>query len=407
MPAIIDEHTQYVDKGGKPLVNGKLFIGVVNQDPKLNQELIFADRNLSVPLPNPQILDSSGRTINKMYTAGRYSIKLENSAGEQLFQDFDAGEFPGTTIISLFNVAGTNDITAQANPTITSYVDKQQYSLTIININTGAVTLNIDGVGAASIKDNGADIASGAFPENQIITVTFNSILEIFELVGGVNLASPPPIGNSIANTIDGTAIKADASFQSASGPAIVEFSIDGTLASNSDAVVPTEKAVKTFVETSVEAAILIAAPPGTVVAFAGSAAPTGWLLCDGATLDSTTDLTLASLFAIIGITYGGTGADDFNVPNVVDRFVVGVGNLYALGSSGGDVDTGSHTLTIAEMPEHSHPLADAIAGAGDDNGPKLNTVGVVRTGLTGGDGPHKHQNSLPPYIALTPIIKK
>lgn len=58
--------------------------------------------------------------------------------------------------------------------------------------------------------------------------------------------------------------------------------------------------------------------PTGSVLTFAGSAAPTGWLVCDGASLSTT---AYASLFAVIGYTFGGSGGS-FNLPDLRGRFV-------------------------------------------------------------------------------------
>jgi microcystin-dependent protein len=58
--------------------------------------------------------------------------------------------------------------------------------------------------------------------------------------------------------------------------------------------------------------------PTGSVISYAGSTAPSGWLLCDGALLSTT---TYASLFAIIGYTFGGSGGT-FNLPDLRGRFV-------------------------------------------------------------------------------------
>lgn len=61
----------------------------------------------------------------------------------------------------------------------------------------------------------------------------------------------------------------------------------------------------------------------GTVLPFAGSAAPTGWLLCDGATVSRT---TYAHLFSVIGTTYGaGDGSTTFNLPDTRGEFVRGL----------------------------------------------------------------------------------
>lgn len=66
----------------------------------------------------------------------------------------------------------------------------------------------------------------------------------------------------------------------------------------------------------------LAGVPTGTVHAFAGSSAPSGYLFCDGSAVSRT---TYANLFAVIGTTYGaGNGTTTFNLPNLIDRFVQG-----------------------------------------------------------------------------------
>jgi microcystin-dependent protein len=62
--------------------------------------------------------------------------------------------------------------------------------------------------------------------------------------------------------------------------------------------------------------------PPGVVVAFAGSAAPNGWLICDGSAVSRT---TYAALFAAIATAYGsGDGSTTFNLPDLRGRVAVG-----------------------------------------------------------------------------------
>ena len=64
--------------------------------------------------------------------------------------------------------------------------------------------------------------------------------------------------------------------------------------------------------------------PTGMIMAFAGSTAPTGFLLCDGSAVSRT---TYADLYAVIGDTYGaGDGSTTFNVPNLQDKFLQGAG---------------------------------------------------------------------------------
>ena len=61
-------------------------------------------------------------------------------------------------------------------------------------------------------------------------------------------------------------------------------------------------------------------APLGTVLSFAGQTAPHGYLLCNGASYKVA---DYPDLYAVIGNTYGGDSTN-FNVPNLVDKFIQG-----------------------------------------------------------------------------------
>ncbi len=65
--------------------------------------------------------------------------------------------------------------------------------------------------------------------------------------------------------------------------------------------------------------------PPGAVMSFAMSAAPIGWLPCNGAAINRT---TYGPLFSAVGIAFGaGDGSTTFNVPDLRGRFVRGTGS--------------------------------------------------------------------------------
>ena len=94
----------------------------------------------------------------------------------------------------------------------------------------------------------------------------------------------------------------------------------------------------------------------GVVQLFAGSTAPSGWLICNG---QAVSRITYAALYAVIGTTYGaGDGSTTFNVPNLVNKTVRGSNSL---GKTGGS-DT--VTLTTAQIPAHTHTGTTNTTGA-------------------------------------------
>jgi microcystin-dependent protein len=190
--------------------------------------------------------------------------------------------------------------------------------------------------------------------------------------------------------------------------------------------------------------------PAGIIWEYGGSAAPTGWLLCDGSAISRT---TYSALFAVLGTAYGsGDGSTTFNLPDKRGKFGVGVDGTYTRGSTGGAASgttstagshdhtglAGSTTLTIAQMPTHSHTATvtdpghvHILGGTGLGGGstgysgtpggayptnPAFTGVSVSNSN-TGGGGSHNHSIStdgshthtvatVPPYLASNFIIK-
>ena len=134
---------------------------------------------------------------------------------------------------------------------------------------------------------------------------------------------------------------------------------------------------------------------------YGAATAPTGWLLCDGSAVSRT---TYADLFAVIGTRFGaGNGSTTFNLPDLRDRFVVGAGTSYNINATGGKA---THVLTIEEMPAHSHSIiAGEQAGMGY-YASRWNLGGFDSYQYTSSVGGGQAHNNLPPYIALTFIIK-
>ena len=102
-------------------------------------------------------------------------------------------------------------------------------------------------------------------------------------------------------------------------------------------------------------------APTGSIVDFAGTVVPSGWLECNGTAYGRTggDPSPQVALFAAIGTTWGpGDGLTTYNVPNFARRTRVGRGGVgtgtlgNVVGNVGGEE---SHAQTVAEMANHGH----------------------------------------------------
>lgn len=76
---------------------------------------------------------------------------------------------------------------------------------------------------------------------------------------------------------------------------------------------------------------------------------PRGWAFCNGQLLPINQN---QALFSLLGTTFGGDGRTTFALPNLQGRTPIHVGSGHTLGESGGQQ---AHTLTIAELPQHTH----------------------------------------------------
>lgn len=112
------------------------------------------------------------------------------------------------------------------------------------------------------------------------------------------------------------------------------------------------------------ELAPAMALPPiGSLMLFAGAAAPQGWLLCQGQSLARA---DYPDLFAVLGTTYGSEDSTRFTLPDLRDRVPMGASTTKAPGTTGG-----SDTVTIgaANLPPHAHDdgtLATSTNGSHD-----------------------------------------
>jgi microcystin-dependent protein len=95
---------------------------------------------------------------------------------------------------------------------------------------------------------------------------------------------------------------------------------------------------------------------------------PKGWALCNGQLLPINQN---QALFSLLGTTYGGDGRVNFGLPNLQARAPIHVGNSHTLGEIGGEQ---AHTLSISELPTHTHSAnaANVAAAAGNPSNARM-----------------------------------
>jgi microcystin-dependent protein len=110
--------------------------------------------------------------------------------------------------------------------------------------------------------------------------------------------------------------------------------------------------------------------------------APKGWALCNGQLLPINQN---QALFSLLGTTFGGDGRVNFALPDLRGRTPIHVGSGHTLGERGGEQ---AHTLSIAELPTHTHVL----------QGVNVNAATVTPTG-------NSLANSTAVYHAPTSLV--
>lgn len=149
---------------------------------------------------------------------------------------------------------------------------------------------------------------------------------------------------------------------------------------------------------------------------FAGNFPPAGWMFCDGQPLPISENETL---FQLIGTTFGGDGQETFALPNLQSRVPIHAGTgsglpSYQLGETGG---VESVTLTVTQIPNHTHPLLGTSANAAQTTPGGamfaqssnqiysfLSPVQISPQAITPVGGSQPHEN-LQPYLCINFII--
>jgi microcystin-dependent protein len=96
--------------------------------------------------------------------------------------------------------------------------------------------------------------------------------------------------------------------------------------------------------------------PSGMVIQYTGTTAPTGWLLCNGATYNATLNPIYQSLYNVIGNQFGGTNNTNFKVPDYRGAFLRGSGTNAVTGYTSYTGQT-LNTPATDQLQTHTHTI--------------------------------------------------
>lgn len=134
--------------------------------------------------------------------------------------------------------------------------------------------------------------------------------------------------------------------------------------------------------------------------------APQGWAQCNGQLMPINQN---QALFSLLGTAYGGNGTTNFALPDLRGMTPIHFGK-HALGEKGGEQ---AHTLSVPEMPAHTHTLSGASDNADQPTvpnnlfgaaaglyGPPNNLTKLIPTTITNFGGSQAHMN-MQPFLTL------
>ncbi len=342
---------------GAFLAGGLLYSYVANSSTPLATYPTIADAQaLTNANANPIVLSATGSA--QVVLSGGTKLVLQDSLGNQVWA------------VDNLNIGDASNISDANGNLILSFTTTTS-AVNYVNI-TNAATGNPPIIASAGSDTNiGLNIKTKG---TGALAITANSTT----LSGSLTVATSETVGGTLAvtgnTTVGGTL--------TATGLATFNGGLTVTGANN---LIPT----------------------GFVSWFAGSAAPTNWLACDGSAVSRT---TYAALFAAISTTYGaGDASTTFNLPTSARSVLVGSGGsgtatlANTVGATGGEE---THVLTSGEMPAHTHTYNNPVYTTDANTAGSGNKSTSSTGGTSGSTGSGTAHNNMQPSIVMIMIIK-
>lgn len=193
---------QFFNDSGVPLSGGLLYSYAAGTTTPATTWTTNAG---TVANTNPIVLDSAGRTPSEIWITGGvdYKFILKTSAGVTV-GTYD--NIPSLNDFSTFNnlitVTGTNSLVGTSNPPYIAYTTGMTISFIPVATNTGAVTLDLDGLGAKNVYfDASTPLNAGAIAVGKITTLEYDGTR--FQMTNSVSTGQIPDEAITTAKLAD------------------------------------------------------------------------------------------------------------------------------------------------------------------------------------------------------------
>ena len=328
---------QFLKADGTPLVGGKLYTYTAGTT---TPQATFTDNTGGSSNTNPVILDSRGEA-NVWLGGASYKFKLTDANDVEIWTvDYISAPTSGVSPALSGNV--TID-TNSSGPALKITQTGTGYALRVQDSSDPDLT--------PFVINNAGLVGLGTTSPSEALDIDNNGKIQ-FSASGLARTIISADATDSIVD------VKDDRNFVVKTNATTVLTANDADITTTVPVVLPgvpttsLQAATKSYVDT----AQTTAAPPGAIMAFAGTSAPTGWLAANGALVSRS---TYAALFAAIGTTWGaGDGSTTFGLPDLRGTFLRGSGTN-ATGSSSGAVGPNVGTYAADTYLNHSHGVTD------------------------------------------------
>jgi len=366
---------QFIDAAGVPLAGGFLY---TYEAGTTTPQATYTDAAGSTANSNPIVLDSRGEA-NIWLASANYKFKLTDANGTEIWT-VDNIAAPSTALSPVFS----SNVTISANTSGPALLVTQTGAGAAIRVQDSADpdsspfvvdTTGQVGIGTAT-PANAIDVAGGAIQ----ISTSGGTSRTVMSADSTDSIVSVNDDRNFTVKTNAATRLTVNSTSATSTVPVVLP----------TDPTTALQAATKQYVDTTGTTST----PPGSLMAFAGTSAPTGWLACQGQAVSQT---TYAALYAAIGATWntGGEGAGNFRLPDLRGMFLRGTGTN-ATGSSSGAVGPAVGTYAADTYLNHSHAITDpghnhtyttfggqAAGGSGASANPTTQSTGTSTTGIS------------------------